>query len=423
MIKATIITIGDEILIGQTIDTNSAWLGENLSHIGIAVTEIRSIKDDKQHITNSVDEAISQADIVLITGGLGPTKDDITKSTLAEYFNTPLVVNDSLLEMLDSYYKRRGREMPESARSLAMVPEDCTLIRNPGGTAAGMWFEKEGSVIISMPGVPFEMKAMMTETVLSKLKEKFSPDIIVHKTLMTAGLPESILASKIEDIEASLPEHIKLAYLPNLGIVRLRLSGRGANESELKEEIKLIAEKISERIPKYHYGWDELSLAEAIQNLCIKKNVKLALAESCTGGRISSEIVKIPGSSGYYKGGIVAYDYDVKYDHLNVSREVIEEKGAVSPEVVEQMAKNVIDFMDADYSIGISGIAGPGGGTPDKPVGSVWIGLASKEKVESRLMRFPFDRVNNIKITSNYALFLLLRFIKEGSIEGAYKEN
>jgi len=263
------------------------------------------------------------------------------------------------------------------------------------------------------------MKAMVNETILADLKKKFETPSIVHKTIMTAGLGESIIATKIEDIESSLPEHIKLAYLPNLGVVKIRLSGQGDNIEELKKEIEDFANQIISRITKYHYGFEELSLAEAIQNLCIEKGFKLALAESCTGGRISSEIVKVPGSSAYYKGAIVAYDYDVKYDHLAVSREVIEEKGAVSSEVVEQMAKQVLKFLDADYSIGISGIAGPGGGTEDKPVGTVWIGVASKDKVQSKLMRFPFDRVNNIKITSNYALHYLLRFIKEGEIEDA----
>lgn len=417
MTTAQIITIGDEILIGQTIDTNSAWLGKELNRIGIAITEIRSIRDNAEHITQAVDEGIKSADIVFLTGGLGPTKDDITKITLAKYFETELVVNEEIQTMIKEYYERRGRTMPDRAHDLALIPKDCALIKNSGGTAAGMWFEKEGSVIISMPGVPFEMKAMMNETILQKLNDRFETPTIVHKTIMTAGLGESIIASKIEDIESALPDHIKLAYLPNLGIVRLRLSGQGEDSERLEIEIDEIAEQIIARIPKYHYGWDGICIAEAIQNICIEKGIHLALAESCTGGRISSEIVNIPGSSAYYKGGIVAYDYDVKYNHLAVSREVIEEKGAVSSEVVEQMAKQVLKFLGADYSIGISGIAGPGGGTAEKPVGTVWIGVASKDKVQSKMMRFPFDRVNNIKITANYALHYLLRFIKEGKLE------
>jgi len=411
MPTASIISIGDELLIGQTINTNAAWLGEHLNAISIAVDEVLTVSDTETAITKSVERAMENSSIILITGGLGPTKDDITKKTLAKYFNTELVLNDHILSLLEAYFKMRKRPMLEVHREMALLPANSELVMNSKGTAAGMLWNMDGKITVSMPGVPYEMKAMMTETVFDRLKKEYNLPTIIHKTIICAGTGESIIAEKIKDIEAALPKHIKLAYLPNLGYVKLRLTGKGENELTLLTEIDKIAENIIKEIPKYHIGYQKENLPMILQTHFIKNNLSLSLAESCTGGGIANAIVQIPGSSAYFKGGIVAYDYAIKENQLNVKKSTLENYGAVSEQTVNEMALNINQIMKTDYSIAVSGIAGPTGATPDKPVGTVWIAVAHNNNVQAKKYRFPLDRERNIKLTINYALYNLWRIV------------
>jgi len=410
--NAVAISIGDELLIGQTINTNVAWLGEKLNSIGIKLTEVITITDEENAILKAVQTAVSKADIVLITGGLGPTKDDITKKTLAKFFDTELVLNEEILEMLKTYFKKRGRPLLQSTADLAYMPANCKVIFNKKGTAAGMWWDYENTIIVAMPGVPYEMKGMMEDRILPRFQKLFTLPVIVHKTIMVAGLGESIVAEKIKTVEADLPEHIKLAYLPNLGILRLRLSGISENKVLLNIEIEKYTRQICALLPNYQYGFDEALITEALQQYFIEHKLTLATAESCTGGQIAAQIVQVAGSSAYYNGSIVAYSNAIKQNVLNIDAELINSVGAVSKEVVEAMATNVIGVLQSDYSIAVSGIAGPTGGSEEKPAGTVWIAVASKNKVESKMYTFPLDRDKNILLTANYALHMLWQMVK-----------
>jgi len=380
---------------------------------GIKNSLVVTTSDEASAIKSSLDYALKNSDIVLLTGGLGPTKDDITKKTLCDYFGGKLVRNDTIYNLIKAYFEKRDRPFLESNMELAMMPDNCEVIINKKGTAAGMLWQKNNQIIASMPGVPYEMKNMMEENIFPLLKHKYATNSIVHKTLMVAGLGESIIAEKIKSVEENLPEFIKLAYLPNLGILRLRLTGNGSDRSLLEEKIKVEAEKIKALLKGYYYAEDEKRIAETIQDLFIANNLKLGLAESCSGGDISAEIVKIAGSSKYYKGSIVAYDYDIKEQILEVDNMLIQEKGAVSEDVVITMATNARKKLNADYAIGVSGIAGPSGGLPEKPVGTVWMGFSSKNKAFAKKLIFPLDREKNIRLTTNYALINLLKFVKE----------
>lgn len=412
MTKAAIISIGDELLIGQTINTNASWLGKKLNENGIVNKIVLTTQDEKKAITSALSFAMQNADIVLLTGGLGPTKDDITKKTLTDYFGGKLIMNQDLMDSLVSYFKGRNRPLLDSNKLLAMVPDNCELIINKKGTAAGMIWKVDEKIIVSMPGVPYEMKGMMLDNVFPKLHQLFTLQTITHKTLMIAGLGETLVAEKIKNIEAKLPDYIKLAFLPNLGNLRLRLSGFGTDKTKLQNEIDDFGEQMKLHLKGYYYGEDEVPLTKAIQNIFTKNGLKLALAESCTGGDICAEIVKNEGSSKYFKGGIVAYDYDIKSNILGVDKNTIEAEGAVSEAVVKQMASNALTKLNANYAIGVSGIAGPSGGLPDKPVGTVWMGFASKKEVFAKKMIFPLQRAQNIKLTTNYALNNLLNFVK-----------
>lgn len=409
--NATVISIGDELLIGQTVNTNATWMGQKLNSIGIKLTEVLTITDEEPAILDALTVATKKADIVLLTGGLGPTKDDITKKTLAQYFNTDLVLNEEILEMLKAYFKKRGRPLLQSTAELAYMPANCKVIFNKKGTAAGMWWNYENTIIVSMPGVPYEMKAMMEERILPRFQKLFKLPAIVHKTIMVAGVGESIVAEKIKTIEENLPEHIKLAYLPRLGVLRLRLSGIGKIEALLNNEIATYITQICALLPNHQYGFDEALLTETLQQQFIAQNLTLATAESCTGGQIAAQIVQIPGSSAYFNGGIVAYSNTVKQNLLNIDAELINKVGAVSKEVVEAMAANVINVLNSDYSIAVSGIAGPTGGSEAKPVGTVWIAVASKTEVYSKMYCFPLQRANNILLTANYGLYMLWRLV------------
>lgn len=407
-----IITIGDEILIGQIVDTNSAWMAQALNELGIRVKQISSVSDDKQHILNALKEAEQRVDIVLITGGLGPTKDDITKHTLAEYFGSSLVLNEEALQNVERIFARFNRPVTEVNRKQAEVPHNCTIIQNPQGTAPAMMFERNGTVFISMPGVPFEMKSIMEASVLPYLKKNFIGNTIVHENILTVGIGESFLASEIEDIENSLPAHIKLAYLPKLGQVRLRLTANYSSAFD-SNEILNYKKQIVQRVKKHVVADTDITFEEAILNLLIADGKTLSTAESCTGGYIGHLLTSIPGSSRAYEGGAISYSYDLKKHMLGVLQETLDTYGAVSKETVEEMALGAIQEFKTDYSIACSGIAGPSGGTEDKPVGTVWVAVAKGNKVFSKKFQFGNLRMQNIERTAVQALYMLFRMIKE----------
>lgn len=410
---AEIITIGDEILIGQVVDTNSAWMGQKLSAAGIRVKQITSVSDDRKHILEALSSAAERADVVLITGGLGPTKDDITKSTLAMYFNAGMKRDEATLAHVKKIFARNNAPMLEVNEKQADVPENCTVLLNKNGTAPGMWFEHNDKVYVSMPGVPFEMQYLMEEEVIPRLKKKFELPSIIHQTILTAGLGESFLAKKIEDIENSLPEYIKLAYLPKLGQVRLRLSASGPDHAFLEKEVKLYTSRIVKVIKDYVIAEEDILLEKAILDFMQEHGLTLSTAESCTGGYVAHLITQIAGSSAVYFGGAVSYSNELKIKMLNVSKSTLNEFGAVSEETVREMASGAIANFNTDYSIAITGIAGPDGGTPEKPVGTVWIAVASKTKIRSRKFLFGSKRAQNIERSAVNALTMLLNLLKE----------
>lgn len=410
--KSEIITIGDELLIGQVIDTNSAWIAEQLNTIGILVYQITSISDNRQHILTTLEEAQKRADIILVTGGLGPTKDDITKQTICEFFGSKLVLHNDSLDLIKALLLRRGiTEIIENNRNQAFVPDNCKVLLNHNGTAPCMWFEKNEKIFVFMPGVPFEMKALITDQILPKLKEMFLLPEIVHKTIHVQGIPEALLAQKLETWEENLHKSIKLAYLPSPSSIRLRFSAKGNSKNELIEIINQEIEKLQKIIPQNIVSIDERKIEEVIGEILKSKKLTIATAESCTGGNIASLITSISGSSEYFKGSVVSYANEIKIKELNVNAQDIEKYGAVSQQVVEQMATNVLSKFNVDYSIATSGIAGPNGGTAEKPVGTVWIAIASKNKVYSEKFQLGEHRGRNITRASNTALNLLKKFI------------
>jgi nicotinamide-nucleotide amidase len=413
-INAEIITIGDEILIGQVIDTNSAWVAQQLNLIGINIFQITSVSDNKSHILNSLTLAASRVNLILVTGGLGPTKDDITKQTIAEYFNSKLVRNEKVLAHIYKLLEPRGIKINELNTAQADLPDNCKVLHNALGTAAGMWFNKDGRIYVFMPGVPFEMKNIVSNELLPQLKEYFKTPAIVHKTLMLQGIAESMLAQQIEPWEAQLPANIKLAYLPSPGIIRLRLTAKGDHKDVLTGLIDQEVEKLLPIIKNWHYASDDEPLEVTIGKLLKDNKLTVSTAESCTGGKIASMITSVPGSSDYYKGTIVAYDNKIKISALHVPSKIIEENGAVSQPVVEAMAQNVCRLFETDFAVATSGIAGPDGGTPEKPVGTIWISVASKEKVFSRLLNIgDNNRERNIQRTAVTTLGELRKFILE----------
>ena len=410
--NAEIITIGDELLIGQVIDTNSAWIAQQLNAIGINVFQKTSISDNKNNIINTLNEATSRVDLIIVTGGLGPTRDDITKQTIAEYFNSKLIRNQEVLSHIHRLLEPRGIKINELNIKQADVPDNCQVIPNSCGTAPGMWFEKNGKVYIFMPGVPFEMKAMVTDHLLTKLEAFYKTPAIVHRTLMLQGIAESMLAQLIELWELQLPESIKLAYLPSPGLIRLRLTAKGDDKQTLSQLIDSEVNKVIPAIKDWYYADNDEPLEVAVGKLLKNKHLTLATAESCTGGKIASMITSVAGSSDYYKGSVIAYANEVKTSILNVSPQIIEKRGAVSQPVVEAMAQNLIKLYNVDYALATSGIAGPDGGTPEKPVGTVWLAVASREKVVSKLLTLgDNNRERNIQRASVSALNELRKFI------------
>lgn len=409
--QATIITIGDELLYGQTIDTNSAYMGRELALLGIRVREILSISDDKQAILEALARAENASDLVLITGGLGPTKDDVTKVTLAQYFNTPLVSNPEILALLEAFFASRNRPMLQSNIDQALMPEACTPLRNDRGTAWGMWFEKNGKVFVSMPGVPHEMEALMQQEVLPKVKTFFRLPVIIHKHILTAGKGESYLAEEIANFEDSLPANIKLAYLPSLGIVKLRLTAHGVDRALVQQQLDEQVEKLSSQINRHIYGFDDDQLEEVVGKLLLAQGKTIATAESCTGGYIASQITTVPGCSAYYYGSVVSYTYESKQALLGVKQETLNQHGAVSEETVREMLLGICSKLGTDYGIATSGIAGPTGGTPEKPVGTVWVAYGSPTDIRTRKLSFKGNRQQNIQLTALMALELFRRYL------------
>ena len=404
---AEIITIGDEILIGQIVDTNSAWMAEQLNDIGIRIKQISSVSDDREHILTALKEAAGRADVILITGGLGPTRDDITKKTIAEYFNVKLVENKDALDNVLNIFSRYNRPMLEVNRLQAQVPENCEVILNKNGTAPGMWFNEKGKIYVSMPGVPHEMMYMMEDEVIPKLKSSLKLPVIIHKTILTVGEGESYLAERIADIEDALPSFIKLAYLPKLGQVRLRLSGYGEGEAVLRNKINEFAAKIVERVANVVAAEEDISIEKAILNYMAENNLTLSVAESCTGGYISHLITQHAGSSKVFFGGAVSYSYELKESILGVKKETLEKFGAVSEETATEMVEGALRNFKSDYALAVTGIAGPDGGTPDKPVGTVWIAVASLNKTIVKKLTFGNKRRQNIERTAISALNML----------------
>ena len=413
MIQATIITIGDELLIGQVIDTNSAWMAQELNKAGIRVAKRVAVGDVWNEIWNALDEESKHADIILITGGLGPTADDITKPLLCKYFGGKLIIDEDAKKNVINIFTKLNRPMIERNLLQAEVPDVCAVIQNKRGTAPGMLFNKDGKVFISMPGVPHEMKGMMDDFVIPQLSKQFKLPVIIHRTLLTAGVGESFLAELIQDFETALPPQIKLAYLPNYGMVRLRLSTSGFNKIEIEKEIENLFAQLQLLVERYLVTNIDEPMEKVVGKLLLQKNKTMCTAESCTGGYIAHLLTSIPGSSVFYDGSVVSYSYGAKEDLLHVNHQTLLTKGAVSEEVVMEMAKGALQNIKSNYVIAVSGIMGPGGGMPEKPVGTAWIAVGNKEKIKVEKVFFRFDRARNIQLTATTALNLLRKFIVE----------
>lgn len=406
-IVAELLTIGDEILYGQIVDTNSQWMSVELDKIGIKVVRKTTVGDVESEMLTAFAEAEKRADVILITGGLGPTSDDLTKPCLAKYFNCGLAMNEEALAEVTEFFKSRGRELTEINRQQAALPTACIKITNALGTAPGMWFDKGEKVFMSMPGVPHEMKKIMTDLVLPRLAKKYELPIIHHKVIRTIGIGESFLAEKIAEWENALPAHIKLAYLPSLGEVKLRLTGFGSSLSQLESETNQLVEKLKERVGQFIYGYGETPIEVVIGETLRTRKLTLSIAESCTGGYLSHLITSVPGSSEYFLGSMIPYAYEIKMRQLGVKPEVLEKHGAVSEPTIIEMANIVRAKFSTDIGVATSGIAGPGGATPDKPVGTVWIAYSDKHQTVTKKLQLTKDRMLNIKLASAAVLNLI----------------
>ena len=413
-IIAGIITIGDELLIGQVVDTNSAFIAQELNKIGVWVKRRVAVGDSKEEIIRALDEESRDTHIIIITGGLGPTADDITKPVLCDYFGGKLVINEEVRKHLMYLFEQVFRR-PIIERNLkqAEVPDVCTVLPNARGTAPGMWFEKEGKVYVSLPGVPHEMKGLITTEVLPRLQQTFAMPFIAHRTLLTAGIGESYIAETIKDWEERLPGHLKLAYLPNYGMVRLRITGWGANKEQLENELNTTFAQLKILVQEWLVTDEDNTLPMALSKLLRSKNKTMSTAESCTGGYIAHLITAIPGASNVYKGSIISYDNEIKISALQVSPATLQKMGAVSEEVVKEMAAGALAKMNTDYALAVSGIMGPDGGSPEKPVGMVWVAVGDRNKLVTQKFQFRFDRDRNIEMTATQALNLLRKFIVE----------
>ncbi|HRV52739.1 MAG TPA: competence/damage-inducible protein A [Bacteroidia bacterium] len=410
MIYAELISIGDELLIGQVVNTNAPWISRQLNKAGFAVKQITVVGDLEDEIINALDLARKRADIILITGGLGPTKDDLTKQVLCKYFNTHLEFDTQAYNDIENIFRARGREVTPTNRAQAELPASCIPVYNKNGTAPGMWFHADGKVFVSMPGVPYEMEAMMTDFVIPKLMQEFKSTPVIHKTILTQGIGESYLSDMIADWENNLPEYMKLAYLPAAGMVRLRLTGMGESKN-MENEMIIETGKLKKLIAPYIYGEEDETLAEIIGKLLRASGKTLATAESCTGGNIAHLITSVPGSSEYYIGSVVSYSNEIKKNELNVNADTLLRKGAVSEEVAIQMAEGVRKKYNVDFAISTTGIAGPDGGSEEKPVGTVWIAVADAEKTIAKKFLLGTNRMRVIQVASETALNQLRKLI------------
>ncbi len=414
---AHLLTIGDEILIGQITDSNSAWMGRELNLLGIRVSGKSSVADDPADIRAGLDHAASLANLIITTGGLGPTKDDRTKSTLAEYFGSRLVFHQEIYDRIDAYFARVERPMPPSMREQSMQPDNALILNNKVGTAPGLWFEKNGKVFVFLPGVPFEMEYLMTNEVLPRLVERFQTRPIAHRTLLTAGEGESNIARRIEQFEDALPANVKLAYLPSLGQVRLRLTGvwdgdiTPTSHTELGALLNAQKAELEAIIPDLVYGYETDTLEKVVGKILQAQGKQFGTAESCTGGYVAHLITSVPGASNYFPGSVVTYSYEMKTKLLGVSPHTLETHGAVSEQTVREMSQGALDTLGVDVALAISGIAGPDGGTPDKPVGTVWMAVSDRTRTIAVRHVFGRDRLKNIQITGTYGLNLVRKFL------------
>ncbi len=410
-----ILTIGDELLIGQVVDTNSAWMGRELNQIGAQVTGISTVGDGEKDILEALDRCFRSADVMLVTGGLGPTKDDITKKVIADFFEQKLEFHPPSFERIEGIIRRFGKKTTEAHRQQAFMPTGAILLKNKMGSAPGMWFEKDGKVLISMPGVPREMKAVMQDEVLPRLQKQFPGTPIIHRTIRTVGEGESRLAARIADIEEQLPDFVKLAYLPGLGQVRLRLTAKGPDKAMLQKTLTEEAAKIEARISEFIFGYEDDTLEKAIGQMLKDRQLTLSTAESCTGGHLAHAITSISGSSAYFEGSVIAYANEVKMNLLGVNESTLSEHGAVSETTVREMVAGAVQLLGTDVAMATSGIAGPGGGTPEKPVGTIWIAAGNGEKSLTKKLQLGRDRMVNIQYTTVAAMNLLRQFLKEMS--------
>jgi len=410
-IAVSIITIGDELMIGQVIDTNSAWMARQLNAAGIWVKRRIAVGDSRNDIWKALDEEGRHSQIILITGGLGPTADDITKPLLSEYFGGRLIADASVLKHVEQIFTRLGRPFTERNVKQAEVPEGCEVLFNKRGTAPGMWFEKEGRIYVAMPGVPYEMKGLMTNAVIPRLLERFNTGNIIHRTLLTSGIGESFLADHIAAWENELPSHIRLSYLPNFGMIRLRLTGLGADRQTLSDEVSAEFEKLKKLTAEWLAADEDITMPQLISKMLRERKKRLSTAESCTGGYIAHLITGQPGASEVYNGSVVSYTNDLKKRLLHVDEDTLSRYGAVSEPTVRQMINGVLEATGSDYAIAVSGIMGPDGGSPDKPVGTVWVAAGDRQEIITREFRFHHDRKRNIEYTANHALNLLRRFM------------
>ncbi len=406
--KIEIITVGDEILIGQIIDTNSAWMAAELTRHGFEIVAVTSVGDNAENISQAIDIAFSRADIVLMTGGVGPTKDDITKKTLCDYFGTRLIFSNAVLENITQLFAHKNYTLNELTRNQAFVPENCTVIQNKTGTAPLLWFERKDKILVSMPGVPFEMKTAMTDEIIPRLKKRFLSIDYLKSSFLVSGITESGLAIRLQDFEAQLPENFSLAYLPSYGLIRLRLSVRG---KENLPEMRFQKRKLRKVLRDFLVAESDEPLEALLGEALRKERLTLSTAESCTGGNIAHRITLVPGASEYYKGSIVAYHNDVKTSLLKVDKDVIKTHGVVSREVVEQMAQNASEQLKTECSIAVSGIAGPDGGTPEKPVGTVWICTRTNRETVTQKYQFGISREENINRTTNTAILQMIKML------------
>jgi nicotinamide-nucleotide amidase len=411
MVRAEIITIGDEILYGQILDTNTQWISLELDKLGIKTVRKSSVGDQKDEIVQILQEAQKRADVVFITGGLGPTKDDLTKKILADFFDCTLAYHSDALQDVTEFFAKRGRELSDLNRDQALLPTKCTFIPNKQGTAPAMWFNELDTIWISMPGVPFEMKAIMETEVLPRLVNHFKLPVIVHQLVKTVGIGESYLSDLIQDWELQLPAHIKLAYLPSLGIVKLRLTGFGDSAENLHQQISAEYAKVMPLIKSYVFGYEKDELADVVGKLLVSRQATLSLAESCTGGYLASQFTQQAGCSAYFLGGVLAYANEVKMYQLGVSAQILNNEGAVSEACIRAMATGVRELNGSEYALATSGIAGPDGGTLEKPVGTIWIALAHPTGVITRKLTLGGTRIQNIHLTSLTAINLLRRFL------------